>query len=123
MQVKTANKDHLTIQPAHSHVLLWLGCQHRAGLSNAVGGLSAGATLGGQGSPQHPNPGAEGTTDLQLLLGHHNQAVQISLPLLFHLTERLHILELCRVSEIWVELLGIFILQTIQKSVAFLTQS
>lgn len=104
-------------------MLLWPGCQHRAGLSAAVGGLSAGATSGGQGSPQHPNLGAEGTTDLQLLLGYHNQAVQTSLPLLFHLTERLHILELRRVSEIRVELLGIFILQTIQRSVGCLTRS
>ena len=38
-------------------------------------------TLGGQGSPQHLNIGVEGTTDLQLLLGYHNQGVQISLPL------------------------------------------
>lgn len=63
-------------------------------------------------NPQCLGLGVDGTTDLQLLPGSHNYGVQIFLPFCFHSTKRLHFLEMCRVSEIWMETLGIFILQS-----------
>lgn len=82
-------------------------------LSAGGGGLSAGGPFWGLCNPQ-PWTGEliASATDLQLVLRGPNHDVQIFLPFVFYQTERLHLLEMCRVSKIRMETLGIFVLQS-----------